>query len=64
MSLSEWISGHVFQAVHQHNLVYNTCWEDPRLDRIALALGRRIPYWSLHRQAATRWTMPWRARAA
>ena len=25
--------GHVFQFVHQHNLVYNTCWEDPRLDK-------------------------------
>jgi len=25
-----------FNFVHQRNLVYNTCWEDPRLDRIAL----------------------------
>jgi len=25
--------------VHGHNLVYNTCWEDPRLDREALQLG-------------------------
>ena len=24
--------------VHQHQLVYNTCWEDPRLDRQALEL--------------------------
>ena len=32
----------MFQFVHQHNLVYNTCWEDPRLDRVALgtAAGR------------------------
>jgi S-adenosylmethionine-diacylglycerol 3-amino-3-carboxypropyl transferase len=25
--------------VHANNLVYNTCWEDPRLDRVALDLG-------------------------
>lgn len=36
--LSEWISGKVFKYVHGNNLVYNTCWEDPRLDRIALEL--------------------------
>ena len=28
-----------FGAVHGHQLVYNTCWEDPRLDRQALAIG-------------------------
>ncbi len=39
MSAGEWMSGRVFQLVHQHNLVYNTCWEDPRLDRVALELG-------------------------
>ncbi len=33
MSLSNWISGRVFKFVHGNNLVYNTCWEDPRLDR-------------------------------
>jgi S-adenosylmethionine-diacylglycerol 3-amino-3-carboxypropyl transferase len=38
MSPGEWISSRVFQFVHQHNLVYNTCWEDPRLDRVALEL--------------------------
>ena len=36
MALTEWISGRVFNAVHRNNLVYNTCWEDPRLDREAL----------------------------
>ncbi|MGO8752767.1 MAG: DUF3419 family protein [Thermoguttaceae bacterium] len=36
--MREWFSGKVFQWVHGHHLVYNTCWEDPRLDRIALAL--------------------------
>lgn len=38
-AVAEWISGRVFRFVHQRNLVYNTCWEDPRLDRVALDLG-------------------------
>ena len=38
MNLNDWWQGRVFQFVHQHNLVYNTCWEDPRLDREALEL--------------------------
>ncbi|MCA9190875.1 MAG: BtaA family protein [Planctomycetales bacterium] len=38
MSFNNWISGRVFQFVHGNNLVYNTCWEDPRLDRQALNL--------------------------
>ncbi|WP_339734706.1 BtaA family protein [uncultured Gimesia sp.] len=37
--ISEQISRKSFQWVHQGNLVYNTCWEDPRLDRRALSLG-------------------------
>ncbi len=36
--ISEWMSGRVFRIVHGHNLVYNTCWEDPRLDKVALEL--------------------------
>ena len=39
MSVANWVSGRVFNLVHRHNLVYNTCWEDPRLDREALELG-------------------------
>ncbi len=39
MSVANWVSGRVFNLVHRHNLVYNTCWEDPRLDRQALRLG-------------------------
>lgn len=27
-----------FNLIHTSNLVYNTCWEDPRLDRAAMAL--------------------------
>ncbi len=38
MALLDWISGRIFNAVHRNNLVYNTCWEDPRLDRVALDL--------------------------
>ncbi len=41
MAISEWVSGRVFQFVHGNNLVYNTCWEDPRLDRQALQLSNK-----------------------
>lgn len=37
-SIGEWISAKVFTSVHGNNLVYNTCWEDPRLDKAALEL--------------------------
>lgn len=37
--MPDWLSNRVFQLVHGHQLVYNTCWEDPRLDRAALNLG-------------------------
>jgi len=39
MSVMDWVSGRVFKFVHGNNLVYNTCWEDPRLDRVALEFG-------------------------
>ncbi len=39
MALVDWLNARMFNFVHQNNLVYNTCWEDPRLDREALALG-------------------------
>ncbi len=39
MGVVDWVSSKVFNLVHRHNLVYNTCWEDPRLDRVALDLG-------------------------
>src|SRR5262249_12381767 len=29
----------IFKAAHRRHLIYNTCWEDPRLDRVALDLG-------------------------
>lgn len=34
----EKINTRLFRAVHTRNLVYNTCWEDPALDRVALNL--------------------------
>lgn len=37
--IADWFSGKAFSIVHRSNLVYNTCWEDPRLDREALELG-------------------------
>ncbi|MBI2480798.1 MAG: BtaA family protein [Planctomycetia bacterium] len=38
MPVMDWLSARVFNLVHGNNLVYNTCWEDPRLDRLALEL--------------------------
>ncbi|QDU64633.1 hypothetical protein Pan216_55240 [Planctomycetes bacterium Pan216] len=38
-NIGDWFSGKWFNFVHGNNLVYNTCWEDPRLDRVALELG-------------------------
>lgn len=39
MAFFDWVSRRIFTTVHGNNLVYNTCWEDPRLDRVALDLG-------------------------
>lgn len=36
--LQQWLSDKCFHFVHGRNLVYNTCWEDPALDRVALNL--------------------------
>src|SRR5258707_6874466 len=35
----EKLNTRIFRAVHRRNLIYNTCWEDPALDRVALDLG-------------------------
>ena len=35
----EWVSRACFDVVHRTNLVYNACWEDPRVDRVALDLS-------------------------
>src|SRR6516165_2482340 len=34
----EKLNARIFRAVHRRNLIYNTCWEDPALDRQALQL--------------------------
>ncbi|MBL8797066.1 MAG: BtaA family protein [Planctomycetia bacterium] len=38
LSAKDKVSARLFKAVHSRNLIYNTCWEDPRLDRVALDL--------------------------
>jgi S-adenosylmethionine-diacylglycerol 3-amino-3-carboxypropyl transferase len=35
----DWISRACFDVIRRSNLVYNACWEDPRVDRIALDLS-------------------------
>ncbi|MBX3178190.1 MAG: BtaA family protein [Candidatus Hydrogenedentes bacterium] len=35
---SQFVSQFCFNRIHASNLVYNTCWEDPRIDRQALDL--------------------------
>lgn len=37
-SVLDWCSRQFFTQVHSRNLVYNTCWEDPRCDRVALSI--------------------------
>ncbi len=39
MALVDWLNVRMFNFVHKNNLVYNTCWEDPRLDRVAMDIG-------------------------
>jgi len=39
-NLTEWLSSQVFKKVHRSSLVYNTCWEDPRVDRQALNIRK------------------------
>lgn len=31
----------LFQGIHQHNLIYNTCWEDPHVDRMLLEMNAK-----------------------
>ena len=37
--LCKCLSTMLFNRVHMNNLVYNICWEDPRIDKQALRLG-------------------------
>src|SRR5262245_23901357 len=38
-SAREKLNSRIFRAIHRRNLIYNTCWEDPALDRVALELS-------------------------
>jgi S-adenosylmethionine-diacylglycerol 3-amino-3-carboxypropyl transferase len=38
MALTNWTRQQMFQWMHGSNLVYNQCWEDPRLDRQAFQI--------------------------
>lgn len=38
-TLTERIDQRIFDAIYARSLVYNTCWEDPAVDRRALHLG-------------------------
>lgn len=40
-SLRNRIKNFIFSSVHKSNLVYNTCWEDPNVDRQALDLSAK-----------------------
>lgn len=39
MTVRDRIDHTVFNAIYSRSLVYNTCWEDPAVDRMALDLG-------------------------
>lgn len=39
MGLARTVNEQIFRHIHGNNLVYNTCWEDPRCDRQLLELG-------------------------
>ena len=34
-------SDNIFSKVHSSNLIYNTCWEDPRIDRKLLKIKEK-----------------------
>ena len=39
MGIAHSVQEKIFQQIHSRNLVYNTCWEDPRCDRELLEIG-------------------------
>ena len=39
LSLRDSLDHAVFNAIYSRNLIYNACWEDPAIDRQALAIG-------------------------
>ena len=38
-AIANWTTKQIFSYVHGNHLVYNSCWEDPRLDRQVMKLG-------------------------
>jgi S-adenosylmethionine-diacylglycerol 3-amino-3-carboxypropyl transferase len=40
MAVVDWCSKKAFSYIHGSNLIYNQCWEDPRLDHTALNIGK------------------------
>lgn len=38
-ALSDFVDQKVFDAIYARALIYNSCWEDPAVDRLALTLG-------------------------
>ena len=41
MSLSSNLKNYYFSKIHQGKLIYNTCWEDPRCDRMLLEMDEK-----------------------
>lgn len=39
-ALSDRVHQSIFNSLYQRSLIYNTCWEDPAVDRNALHIGR------------------------
>lgn len=39
--ISDSVANRVFHWIHRNNLVYNTCWEDPAVDRGALQISEK-----------------------
>ena len=43
----------IFRNIHSNNLIYNTCWEDPRCDRALLELDASSRVVMIPRRVAT-----------
>ena len=39
MDFYEGLGSRWFKFIHSYKLIYNTCWEDPRVDKQAMAIG-------------------------
>ncbi|MFO0944569.1 MAG: DUF3419 family protein [Planctomycetota bacterium] len=59
MAIFDWIGQRCFGMVHGNNLVYNTCWEDPRLDREALGLTAEHQVLVITSAGCNAWSTLW-----